>query len=75
MGAGATPNISVQLHTEAVGEQGTERLERLTPRDNRSGGTQTVPAAALFVLIGASPRTRWLRNHRLRPARLRADRA
>jgi hypothetical protein len=52
------PNISVRLHTEAVGGQGTGRLERLTPRDNRSGSTQTVPAAALFVLIGASPRTR-----------------
>jgi hypothetical protein len=52
------PNISVRLHTEAVGGQGTGRLERLTPRDNGSGSTQTVPAAALFVLIGASPRTR-----------------
>jgi hypothetical protein len=29
-----------------------------SPHDNRSGGTQTVPAAALFVLIGASPHTR-----------------
>jgi hypothetical protein len=52
------PNISVRLHTEAVGGQGTGRLERLTPRDNRSGGTQTVPAPALLVLIGDSPRTR-----------------
>jgi thioredoxin reductase (NADPH) len=51
VGAGATPNISVRLHTEAVGGQGTGRLERLTPRDNHSGGTQTVPAAVLFVLM------------------------
>jgi thioredoxin reductase (NADPH) len=58
--AGANSNISVRLHTEAVDGQGTGRLERLTLRDNRNGGTQTVPAAALFVLIGASPRTRWL---------------
>ena len=56
------PNISVRLYTEAVGGQGTGRLERLTPRDNRSGGTQTVPAPALFVLIGDSPRTRWLQE-------------
>jgi len=37
---------------------GRRRLEGLAPRDNRSGGTQTVPAAALFVLTGASRRTR-----------------
>lgn len=58
MGAGATPDTSVRLHTEAVGGQGTGRLEETHPRDNRSGGTQAVPAAALFALIGASPRTR-----------------
>ena len=28
----------------------------------RSGTTQTVPAAALFVLIGANPRTQWLQR-------------
>ena len=62
VGAGVTPNISVRLHTEAVDGQGTGRLERPTPRDNRSGGTQTVPAPALFVLIGDGPRTRWLQE-------------
>jgi thioredoxin reductase (NADPH) len=58
----ATPNISVRLHTEAVEGQGTGRLEGLTLRDGRSGVTQTVPAAALFVLIGANPRTQWLQD-------------
>jgi thioredoxin reductase (NADPH) len=29
-------------------------------RDNASGRTENVPAAALFVLIGAEPRTQWL---------------
>ena len=57
MGAGATPGISVRLHTEAVGGQDTGRLERLPLRDNRSDGTRAVSAAALFVLVGASPRT------------------
>ena len=46
MGAGATPNIPVRLHTEAVDGQGAGWLERLTLHDNRGGGTQTVPAAA-----------------------------
>ena len=58
----ATPNISVRPHTEAVDGQGNGRLEQLTLRDNRSGTTQTVPAAALFVLIGADPRTQWLQR-------------
>src|SRR5262249_13067938 len=58
----ATPNISVRPHTEATGGQGSGRLEQLTLRDNRSGATQTVPADALLVLIGASPRTQWLRQ-------------
>ena len=56
----AIPNIGVRLHTEAVGGQGRNRLEALTLRDNASGATETVPAAALFVLIGAEPRTDWL---------------
>jgi thioredoxin reductase (NADPH) len=58
----ATPNISVRPHTEAVDGQGSGRLEQLTLRDNRSGTTQTVPAAAPFVLIGANPRTQWLQR-------------
>jgi thioredoxin reductase (NADPH) len=57
----ATPNVSVALRTEAAGGHGTGQLEGLTLRDNRSGATQTVPADALFVLIGADPRTQWLR--------------
>jgi thioredoxin reductase (NADPH) len=56
----AIPNVSVRLHTEAVGGEGRNRLEALTLRDNASGATETVPAAALFILIGAEPRTDWL---------------
>jgi thioredoxin reductase (NADPH) len=58
----ATPNICVRPHTEAVDGQGSGRLEQLTLRDNRSGTAQTVPADALFVLIGANPRTQWLQQ-------------
>jgi thioredoxin reductase (NADPH) len=35
-------------------------LEALTIRDDPSGMTVTVPAAAVFILIGAEPRTDWL---------------
>ena len=58
----ATPNISVRLRTEVVDGHGSGRLERLTLRDGRSRATQTVTAAGLFVLIGAEPRTHWLRT-------------
>jgi thioredoxin reductase (NADPH) len=56
----ATANITVRLHTEVVDGHGTDRLEGLTLHDRRDGGTEQVPAAALFVLIGGEPRTQWL---------------
>jgi thioredoxin reductase (NADPH) len=56
----ATPNIRVVLHTEVVEGQGRQRLEGLTLRDRQTGATRTVPASAVFVLIGAEPRTDWL---------------
>jgi alkyl hydroperoxide reductase subunit AhpF len=38
-------------------------LEALTLRDNATGATEQVSAAAaLFVLIGAELRTHWLRD-------------
>jgi thioredoxin reductase (NADPH) len=60
-------NIVVRLSTEVVGGEGAERLERLTLRGG-DGATVTVPADALFVLIGAEPKTDWL------PAEITRDR-
>src|SRR5215216_2017222 len=56
----ATPNIEVVLHTEVVDGHGRQRLEGLTLRDRHTGKIRTVAASALFVLIGAEPRTDWL---------------
>jgi thioredoxin reductase (NADPH) len=56
----ATPNIAVVLHTEVVDGHGRQRLEGLTLRDRHTAATRTVPASAVFVLIGAEPRTDWL---------------
>jgi thioredoxin reductase (NADPH) len=53
-------NVSVRLGVEVVGGQGDGRLDSVTLRDRRSGATTTVPARALFVLIGAAPHTGWL---------------
>ncbi|HWD46312.1 MAG TPA: FAD-dependent oxidoreductase [Actinomycetota bacterium] len=56
----ATPNITVVLHTEVVDGHGRQRLEGLTLRDRHTGATRTVAASAVFILIGAEPRTDWL---------------
>ena len=59
----ATDNIAVRLRTEVVGGgqgSGAGRLEHLVLRDKVSGRTETVPAAALFAMIGAEPHTGWL---------------
>jgi thioredoxin reductase (NADPH) len=56
----STPNITVRRGAVVTGGAGTGRLESLTMQDQVSGVTETTPAAALFVLIGAEPRTQWL---------------
>jgi thioredoxin reductase (NADPH) len=64
----STPNIVVRRGAVVTGGGGTGRLESLTVLDQASGVTETVPAAAVFVLIGAEPRTQWL------PDEVRRDR-
>ncbi len=56
----ANDAIAVRLGTQVVTAGGAGRLEHLTLRDARTATTETVPAAALFILIGAQPRTEWL---------------
>ena len=56
----ANDTIAVRLGTQVVGAAGTGRLEHLTLQDLQTGSTETVPAAALFILIGAQPHTEWL---------------
>jgi len=55
-----TDNVVVRLDTRVVGGGGEGRLERLVLEDTAAWRTETVPTAALFVLIGAEPRTGWL---------------
>jgi thioredoxin reductase (NADPH) len=56
----AAQNIDVRFNAEVVDGGGDGRLEYLVLKNSASGLTETVPAAALFVLIGAEPRTEWL---------------
>jgi thioredoxin reductase (NADPH) len=48
---------------------GRGHLEYLGIEDSTSGKSETVPAAALFVLIGAEPHTGWLGEDILRDER------
>jgi thioredoxin reductase (NADPH) len=56
----ATPNILVRLRSEVVDGVGGQRLEGVIIRETAEQATQTIPAAALFVMIGAEPYTAWL---------------
>jgi thioredoxin reductase (NADPH) len=62
----ATENIGVRYNTRVVDGGGEGRLEHLVLEDRASGLTETIPAAALFVLIGAEPHTEWLPEDILR---------
>jgi thioredoxin reductase (NADPH) len=53
-------NIEVLTCHEITGGTGTDHLETLTLRHNKTGETTTVPASWLFAFIGAAPRTDWL---------------
>jgi thioredoxin reductase (NADPH) len=53
-------NIDVRYQTEIVDGAGDGALERLTFRDSATGAQETVPADAVFILIGAQPHTAWL---------------
>ncbi len=56
----ASPNIAVRLNHEVAGARGDQRLRSLILRNRILGSTEEVPAMAVFILIGAAPRTAWL---------------
>ena len=84
------PKIRVLTRTEVVAaygrpgdEEGEQRLDRVTLRNNQTGEEETVQASGLFIFVGAAPRTDWLASLVLRdengylltgPDVLRADR-
>jgi thioredoxin reductase (NADPH) len=57
---GATRNINVQVCSRVVEAHGETSLEAITIADAKTGEAKTVPAKALFIFIGAMPRTDWL---------------
>jgi thioredoxin reductase (NADPH) len=52
----------VRLGTRVVDGGGTSHLEAVTLEDVGTRRQRKVPAAAVFVLIGAEPHTDWLRD-------------
>jgi thioredoxin reductase (NADPH) len=65
----ATENIQVRSNTQVIDGGGQGRLEHLVLKDRATKRTETVPAAALFVLIGARPHTEWLPEEVMRDER------
>ena len=55
-----TPKITVHPHTTIADAGGSGHVEWLMVLDTRTGETRRVEAAALFVFIGAIPRSEWL---------------
>src|ERR687898_575818 len=56
----ARDNIHVRLNSGVVRVNGEPNLETVTIRETTSGKEDTVPAAGLFIFIGALPGTDWL---------------
>jgi thioredoxin reductase (NADPH) len=58
----ANPTIQVRLQTRVVDGRGADHLKALILEHVGTGEREEVPAAAVFVMIGAEPRTDWLRD-------------
>jgi thioredoxin reductase (NADPH) len=54
------PNGEIRLRTEVVDGSGDSALQRVVLLDPASRALETVPADALFALIGVRPHTEWL---------------
>jgi thioredoxin reductase (NADPH) len=58
----ATPNVEVRLRTRIIDGHGDTRLQALTLEDVDTGRQEQVPTSAVFIMIGAHPRTDWIRS-------------
>jgi thioredoxin reductase (NADPH) len=56
----ATPNIQLWTHASVAAAHGETHLEEVSVLCSDTGKTERVPASAMFIFIGASPRTDWL---------------
>jgi thioredoxin reductase (NADPH) len=54
------PAITLHTQTEIVGLEGNGSLERVVFRHNESGTEETQQVGHVFLMMGATPNTRWL---------------
>ncbi|HKD81776.1 MAG TPA: FAD-dependent oxidoreductase [Candidatus Angelobacter sp.] len=55
-----TPNIQLWAHASVMEAHGGSHLEEISVLCSDTGKTERVPASAMFIFIGALPRTDWL---------------
>ncbi|MBV9303694.1 MAG: FAD-dependent oxidoreductase [Acidobacteriaceae bacterium] len=55
-----TENIQVEYRSRVTEVHGDDRLRSISITCDATGDVQTVSASALFIFIGAEPRTEWL---------------
>ncbi len=65
----ATPNIIVRTNARVAAAHGDGHLARVTVADTRTGAEESIRADALFIFIGAEPRTDWLGDTVMRDGR------
>lgn len=65
----ATENIGIKFCAQVAEVHGEGKLESITLSYTNTDQQEIVPAAALFVFIGAMPYTNWLGEHVLRDDR------
>ena len=58
----ATPEITFMPHTEIVGLEGGDHLERVHWKEKQNGRVETRDIRHLFSMTGAEPNTAWLGN-------------
>ncbi|MGA9256559.1 MAG: FAD-dependent oxidoreductase, partial [Candidatus Sulfotelmatobacter sp.] len=57
-----TPNIQLWTHASVAEAHGETHLEEISVLCSDTEKIERVPASAMFIFIGASPRTDWLAN-------------
>jgi len=55
-----TPNIQVEVNTHVTEVHGEDHLEEISLLCEKTNESSRVPASALFIFIGAEPKTEWL---------------
>lgn len=56
------PRIELHMHTEIVALTGESRLESVQWKDKSTGEVSSHPIGRVFIMTGASPRTKWLQR-------------